>query len=279
VIDGQKLNLLETDGGAALNSLFSGTAQKQKTMDANTINSTGVLALTGMNLVNGTTVVPDTAIGVFTIAGTTVNVTYDRNTGSNVSFLQQVPGGSIPQIPNAAFDPTTGRVLVANTLVSGMLLYYYDTGKAYAIDISPSASHALSGQLVPQAAGSFSTSTDLSGNLLGRAGGASTAGAPNVDFAATFNGTSGYDYTLDLTTTNTSIGSSGQVVNFASSDGFQIDDAVTGHGEFRLLGGVLGDPNLGAPDIVSFYLIGPNQFVAIGNVSGVPSGVFFFDPQ
>ena len=281
VIDGQKLNLLETDGGAALNSLFSGTAQKQKTMDANTINSTGVMALTGMNLVNGTTVMPDTAIGVLTIAASTATVTYDSNNGLSAITLQQVTG-SIPSgsIPSAAFDLNTGRVLVAQTLVQGILFYYYDTGKAYAIDISPnSASRALSGQLVPQAAGPFSTSTDLSGNLLGRAGGASTAGAPNVDFAAAFNGTSGYSYTLDLTTTNTSVGSNGQVVNFSSSDGFLIDDPVSGHGKFQLLGGVLGDPNLGAPDIVSFYLIGPKQFVAIGNVAGVPSGVFFFDPQ
>jgi hypothetical protein len=160
-----------------------------------------------------------------------------------------------------------------------MLFYYYDTGKAYAIDISPNSSHALSGQLVPQAAGPFSAATDLSGNLLGRAGGASTAGAPNADIASTFNGVSGYDYTLDLTTTNTALGSNGQVVNFSSSDAFQVDDPVTGHGKFQLLGGVLGDPNVGTPDIVSFYLIGPNQFVAIGSVAGVPSGVFFFDPQ
>jgi hypothetical protein len=281
VTDGQRLNLLEIDGGAALSSLFSGTAQKQKTMDANTINSTGVFALTGMNLVNGTTATPDTVVGVVTITDPTATITYDRNTGLNVNVLQQVTG-SIPSgsIPSAAFDATTGRVLVAQTIVTAMLFYYYDTGKAYVIDISPnSASHALSGQLVPQAAGPFSEATDLSGNFIGRAGGSSTAGAPNVDFASTFNGVSGYDYTLDLTTTNTSLGSNGQIVNFSSSAGFQIDDPVSGHGKLQLLGGVLGDSNVGTPDIVSFYLLGPNQFVAIGNVSGVPSGVLFFDPQ
>jgi hypothetical protein len=279
VIDGQRLNLLEIDGGTALNSLFSGTAQRQKTLDANSINSTAVVALTGMSIVNGTTVVPDTAIGVFTISGTTAAVTYDRNTGSGVSILQQVTGSIPSSIPTAAFDPATGRVLLANTIVTGTVLYYYDTGKAYAIDFSPnSASRALSGQLVPQTAGPFSAS-NLAGNSIGRAGGSSTAGPANADFAATFDGTANYSFKLDLTTTNASLGSNGQVIDFSTSDIFQINDATSGHGVLRLLGGVLGDPNASAGDIVSFYLIGPNQFVAIGNTAGVPSGVLYFDPQ
>jgi hypothetical protein len=272
VIDGQRLNLLEIDGGAALNSLFSGTAQRQRTLDSNTINSTGVVALTGMNLLNGTTVVPDTAIGVFTIGGTTANATYDRNTGSSVSILQQVSGSA------AAFDPATGRVLVANTIVTDTALYYYDSGKAYAIDISPnSASHALSGQLVPRLPAKFSVSTDLSGNLIGRAGGSSSAGQPNADFAATFDGIENYSFTLDFTKTNTSIGSNGQEA--LASDTFVMDDLATGHGLFRLAGVLLGDPNPTTVDNVSFYLIGPKQFVAISNQAGVPSGVLYFDPQ
>jgi hypothetical protein len=137
----------------------------------------------------------------------------------------------------------------------------------------------LSGTLVPQAAGPFSAANDLSGNLIGRAGGSSTSTIPNVDLASTFNGTSGYAFTLDLTTTNTSLGSNGQVVDFNSSDQFQLQDPAAGHGLFQLLGGVLGDPAPSAEDVVSFYLIGPKQFVAIGNQPGVPSGVLYFDPQ
>jgi len=281
VTNGQQLNLLEIDSGAALQSVFSGTAQRQKTLDANTINSTGVFALTGMNVVNSTTVVPDSAIGVLTISGNSVNATFDRNTGTNVTSQQQVTG-SIPSgsIPSAAFDPTTGRVVVANTMILGAALYYYDVGKAYLIDITPnSASHALSGQLIPQAAGPFSASSDLAGNLIGRAGGSSTAGPANVDLATTFDGASSYTFTLDLTTTNTGIGSNGQVVDYSETEPFQINDSTVGHGLMKLVGGALGDPAATNEDIVSFYLIGPKQFVAIGNQAGVPSGVLYFDPQ
>jgi len=286
VIDGQRLNLLEIGGGTALNSLFSGTAQRQKTLDSNTINSAGVVALTGMDVVNGTTVVTDTAIGLFTIGGTTATATYDRNTGSSVSTLQQV-SGSIPSgsIPSAAFDPATGRVLVGNTIVTGLALYYYDAGKAYVIDISPnSASHALSGQLVPRLPGKFSASIDLTGNMIGRAGGSSTAGPPNGEFAANFDGIETYSFMLDFTTTNTSLGLNGQVVDYATdptspNNLFQIDDATTGHGLIRLFGAALGDPSPAAVDNVSLYFIGPKQFVAIGTKAGVPSGVLYFEPQ
>jgi hypothetical protein len=196
--------------------------------------------------------------------------------------LQQQVTGSIPSasIPSAAFDPTTGRVVIANTMILGAALYYYDTGKAYFIDITPnSASHALSGQLIPQASGPFSASSDLAGNLIGRAGGSSTAGPANVDFATTFDGASNYTTTLDLTTTNTSLGSNGQVVDYSESDLFQINDSVAGHGLLKLLGGALGDSSATSEDTVSFYLIGPKQFVAIVNQAGVPSGVLYFDPQ
>ena len=279
LVDGQRMNLLEIDGGTALSSLFSGTAQKQKTLDSNTVNSSGVVALTGMNLVNGTTVVPDCAIGVLTIAGETATATFDRNSGSSVSTSQQVTG-SIPSasIPSAAFDPSTGRVLVANTILTGTVLYYYDAGAAYAIDISPnSASQALSGRLVPRVPGRFSETGDLTGNLIGRAGGSSTAGPPNVDFSSSFDGNENYSLTLDLTTVGASNPLNG--LTTSTSDIFVIDDTTTGHGSFRLFGVALGDPSAAAADNVSLYLIGPKQFVAIGTKAGVPSGVLYFDPQ
>jgi hypothetical protein len=289
VTDGQQLSLLEIDSGAALQSLFSGTAKRQQTLDANTINSTGVVALTGMNVVNSA-VVPDSVIGVLAVSGSGSTATYDTNNGTTAS-TQLTTAGFIPSgsIPSAAFDPATGRVLIANNptatpFVGVAALYYYDLGKAYVIDITPNNnagafSHALSGQLLPQATGPFSASSDLAGNLVGRAGGSSTAGPANVDFATTFDGASNYSLTLDLTTTNTSLGSSGQVVDYSETDQFQVNDATTGHGLLQLLGGALGDPTPTTEDIVSFYLIGPKQFVAIGNQAGVPSGVLFFAPQ
>jgi len=290
VTDGQQLNLLEIDGGAAMQSVFSGTAQKQKRLDANTMNSTGVVALTGMNVVNSTAV-PDSIIGVLSVSGSNSTATYDTNSGATVS-TQLTTTGFVPSgsIPSAAFDPATGRVLIANnpiatSFVGAAALYYYDAGKAYVIDITPNnnagaLSHALSGQLIPQGVGPFSAGTDLAGNSIARAGGSSTAGPANADLAATFDGAGTDALMLDLSTTNTSLGSNGQVVNFSETgDLFQVNDATTGHGVLQILGGTLGDPNATNQDVVSFYLIGPKQFVAIGNQAGVPSGVLFFDPQ
>ena len=149
-----------------------------------------------------------------------------------------------------------------------------------------SFNHAFSGPLIPQVAGPFSLQSDLSGNLIGLGGGSSFPSIPNLDIAANFNGVSSYSFEVDLTSSNLSLGSGGQVPDFATSDAFVLDDATLGRGRIRLIGGLFGDTNTFAADIASYYFIGPNQFVAIGlgpqpngTAGGPSSGILFFDPQ
>jgi hypothetical protein len=56
-----------------------------------------------------------------------------------------------------------------------------------------------------------------------------------------------------------------------------------GRGTIGFVPGIFGDFTAAQPVFGSFYLIGPNQFVAIGQGPGGtgvdPSGVLFFDPQ
>ena len=83
----------------------------------------------------------------------------------------------------------------------------------------------------------------------------------------------------DLTTSNTAIGSNGQVSSVSLTGQYLLDDPVLGHGRIGFTGGVFGNFTANQADIASYYLIGPNQFVAI-EISGLgPSGVLFVDPQ
>ncbi len=275
IVNAQQLNLIEIDTGGTFHTLQAGTAQLQKTLSANSINTTSVAALTGTTVVNGASA-PDVIIGVLSISGNSANANIDQNRGGSV-FTNSLGSGSV-----LSFDPVTGRSLVANSLFVGAVLYLSDTGKGFVIDVTPAANggnHAFSGPLVPQAAPPFSTQSDLTGNFIAQGGGSSISTIANFDLAANFDGGSSYSAMGDLTTSNTSIGANGQVPNFATSGGFRIDDTTLGRGEMQVLGGLLGDPNTFATDLVSFYLIGPNQFVAISEAAGVASGVLFFDPQ
>jgi hypothetical protein len=276
IVSAQQLNLIEIDTGGNFKTVQAGTAQVQKALTANSINGTSVAGLTGTIISNGVTA-PDAIIGVVTITGgTSAAATFDQNSAGTI-HTASIGTGSV-----LSFDPMTGRSLVANSFFVGALIYLSDAGKGFIIDVTPSQNggcHAFSGPLIPQAAGPFSTQSDLSGNFIALGGGSSNPSIPNFEMAANFDGASSYSAQGDLATSNTAIGSNGQVANFTVSGGFRIDDATLGHGRLQLLGGLIGDPNAGGTDIPFFYLIGPNQFVAIGQTMGVPSGVLFFDPQ
>jgi hypothetical protein len=61
---------------------------------------------------------------------------------------------------------------------------------------------------------------------------------------------------------------------------YRIDDTTHGRGEIlKINGPLLDDPTTSDKDNLSFYLIGPNQFVAISETLTIPSGIIFFDPQ
>jgi hypothetical protein len=275
IVNAQQLNLIETDTGGTFHTLQAGTAQLQKTLSVSSINATSVVALTGTTVSNGASA-PYVIIGVLSISGTSAVAHFDQNRAGAV-FAASLGSGNV-----LSFDPATGRSLVANSLFVGAVIYLSDAGKGFVIDVTPlgnGGNHAFSGPLMPQAAPPFSTPSDLSGNFIALGGASSNSNIANFDIAANFNGASSYSAMGDLTTSNTSIGTNGQVSNFATSGGFRIDDTTLGRGEMQVLGGLLGDPNAFVTDLLSFYIVGPSQFVAISETSGVSSGVLFFDPQ
>ena len=300
IVNAQQLNLLEIDSGGAFQTLQAGTARQQQAMDANSVNGTGILALAGSVTDNSTgtpVVTTNVVVGQLTIlGGTSTNTIFDFNRGGNVG-IKQADSGLIPvvQAPSTAFDPNTGRCLIAHSpssagFVDRAAVYLYAPGQGFLADVSLGAiNYAFSGTLTPQAAGPFSTQ-GLSGNLIAREGPSSAPPSAsisvyNADLALNFDSASTtYTSEVDLTTSNLSIGSNGQVHDTSlSAQSYTMDDTALGHGHLNLLGALIGDPNAFQTDFATFYVIGPNQFVAIGvgptGSGGVPSEILFFDLQ
>jgi len=287
IVSAQQLNLVEIDTGGSLHTVQSGTAQLQNALTASSINATSVIALTGVNRTNTASSV---IIGVLSIAGGNASTaTFDTNNGGTVATAQTTSG-----VFFSPFDPTTGRCLIANSpsiatnFVGASLIYLYDTGKGFLIDVTPnnnagSFNFGYSGSLSLQSAGPFTIPTHLSGNAVGVAGASSEASIPNIDFAlnlaAGAASPANYSAMIDLTTSNLGVGASGQVADVPLSSEYIIDDANLGRGRMGFTGGVFGNFSDPSTDIASIYLVGPNQFVAIEQSGIGPSGILFFDPE
>jgi hypothetical protein len=309
IVNAQQLDLIEIDSGSTFHTVQAGTAQLQAPLSASSINSTGVVALTGSAIVtnNGNSVLSsNVVIGQLAIPGTTANtyaVSFDRNLGGtplNVMGFPPTAGVGTVGFPAltasgaptfGAFDPTTGRALLASAPFPGVFVgaaavYLYDTGRGFVVDVTPtninfhSINYALSGMLIPQAAGPFSIQGDLSGNSIALTGGSSITSVPNIDFAVNFDAaSSSFTSLLDLTTVDAAVGASGQAHDINITDPFLLDDTVLGRGRIGFPGGAFGNFSAPSLDVGVFYLIGPNQMVVIEQSGFGPSGVIFFDPQ
>ena len=304
VVSAQQLNLIEVDTGGIFKTVQAGSAQLQKPLTAASINSTGIVALTGMTFTNSV-LSSNVIVGqLITAGGNSYSATFDNNkAGTALSPASPSQGpptsasGSVGTTINGtavgSFDPTTGRALLVNSplatpFVGASVVYLYDSGKGFLIDITPANSanqifnYAFSGLLTPQATGPFSIANDLSGNLIALSGGSSIPAVPNIDSSVSFDGPNEqFSALFDFTTTNASIGTNGQVPNFGpiGPDAFRLDDTSLGRGRMAFPGYVFGNFSAPSTDIGTFYLIGPNQFVLIEQSGFGPSGVLFFDPD
>jgi hypothetical protein len=70
----------------------------------------------------------------------------------------------------------------------------------------------------------------------------------------------------------------GNLRNQSLAGTFSITDPATGHGTMTLPAGIFGD-FIPDQEPASFYIIGPNQMVVIGQQSGLLSGISFLDPD
>jgi hypothetical protein len=280
---------METDSGQAFGTVQAGIARLQKPLTASSTNATCVVQLTGIDKTFGTqSFGPAVIIGVISItAGGSFNLTLDANDAGTVLTARPATGQIV------SFDPATGRGVFSagqgaiNGFLNSAVFYLYDAGSGFIVDADPTTpagtpveqqvtNKAYSGTFSPQAPGPFGNQS-LSGNLIAIAGASSIPAIPNILTAMDINNADGsYAAIVDVASLDSQIGNS---ANRTFSANYELLDTTLGHGIATFPPGYFGDYNLNQPAPGTFYLIGPNQFVLIGILSGTNSGVGFFDPD
>jgi hypothetical protein len=282
VVNSSQLNLIEIDTGTGIKkTVQAGTARNQSALSANSDQSTSVAALTGLAS-GGSTPLPNVTIGVlsYPLGPNSPFVTFDNNNAGTVTHVPSTTGSF-----GTAYDPNTGRAIINGTFFPDAAVYYYNAGAAFVADVTTAAdggNQGLSGTLIPQSvpAGGFSVA-GLSGNVIGVAGGSSNPFATNLDIAGTFDGKGNLSIEVDYTVPTNQIPPQGTNITLpgqvACQCTYNITDGNLGAGVIELISSLFGDfPN--NQDQAGFYLIAPNQFVAI-DTSGRLSDIMFFESQ
>lgn len=284
VISSSKLLFLQMDAAGTGNDIsLGGTATRQKTpFSASTLNGTSVFWADGQwgNLVFG----PSAAAGRFVFfSASSLDVEYDRSYQVGI-HPEHNSGSGLPLV----FDASTGRGTItftngqANLFFDSAVVYAYDTGAGYWLDLTGgNSSEALFGGFAPQAAGPFDSSF-LSGNLLGLQGGYESQDLARFLGVLTITAPAGtygfWEYSQDNRGNVLTATSSGDPNAFLSNI-----DANTGRGtgNWDPTGNQCSnDPTCGA----AFYLIDKNKAVLVNipppnqSVQGL-TDVLYLDPQ
>ncbi|HET8924062.1 MAG TPA: hypothetical protein VFN26_13820 [Candidatus Acidoferrum sp.] len=305
ILNSEQLNFIQIDHTPSFGTVYAGVARIQKPLDLNSVVTTSVLQVTGMDAVPGSAsnqAGPDVIIGVAKIAAIpnmpsySFNLTFDENDLGTTIFTAKPTAGFL------IFDPTTGRGAITVPggfgvgFMDSSVFYLNDVGQGFIIDADistcvpggpvcpggvppnnyPITNNAFSGTFTPQVAGPFSNQT-LSGNLIFSSGASAISAIPNVDAGVTFNASAGtYNAKGDLTSLDSQAGLQPDITFNGT---YNVNDAGLGHVLVRLPQQFFGVFGANQPIFSLGYIIGPNQVVVIGIQSGVFSGVLFFDPQ
>jgi hypothetical protein len=281
--------LIEIDNGQAFGTVQAGVAHLQSPLTAGSVNGTGVIQLTGIDKTFGTqNLGPAAIIGVLSVSGgNSLNLTFDGNDAGTVLTSRPVTGQVV------SFDPTTGRGVLSVTMgaIGGFLnsavFYLYGPGSGFIIDADPTtpagtpadlqvANKAYSGTLTPQATGPFSNSS-LSGNVISVSGASATPLIPDIITAANMVSSNGSITAIaDVASLDSQLGNT---ANRTFGEDYQVLDPTLGHGSAVFPPGYFGNFSSNQPAPATFYLLGQNQMVMIGVLSGSDSGVTFFDPN
>jgi hypothetical protein len=284
-----QLDLIEVDNGGALATVAAGTARQQATLSPSSVNATSVMQMTGVDASGGPqNSGPAVIIGVMSISGAnTFNLTFDSNDIGTI-LTTRPENGSV-----TSFDPGTGRGVIsvaqgfASGFVNSAVFYLCDSGTGFIIDgdvaaatggplNGPIVNRGYGGTFTVQTGGPFSAQS-LSGNLLAVSGASASDSIPNIGAATNFDPATGaFTAEADVTSLTSQIGQDANVMFGGSAS---VTDVTLGHGNATVPSGFFGNFSLGQSAPATFYLIAPNQMVAIGTLSGTPSGVSFFDPQ
>jgi len=289
VVNAGLLELIEADHGLVFGTAQAGVARSQNLPFTNATVDTGasVIQITGMDVVSGTqTIGPDVIIGVMSLSNESFfNLTFDSNDLGQI-LTEHPATGTI-----ASFDPSTGRGQISvpggfqTGFVNTAVFYLWDSGKGFIIDADPSTTMAPPDETVTNNAfsGTFVTQMaplqpqPVTGNMLGLFGASAIPAIPNLELAFNVNAGAGtYAANGSLTSLDSQVGNSPNV----SFDGnFSVTDLVLGHRRASFPSGVFGDFSSSQLRPASFYIVGSNQIVLIGQQSNTQSGVAFFDPQ
>lgn len=282
VVDSAHFDLIEVDDGSTFKTVQGGVATLQAALDANSVNTTSVLQVTGV----GAGAAPAVVIGrVIISGGATLGISFDGNNAGTVVTERSV-NGTI-----ASFDPATGRGTISVTggfsqgFVDTAVFYLSGIGAGVMIDADRTgvdaagnnvANMGYSGNFTPQAAGPFSNS-NISGNVLCLSGASSSPVIPEIVAAMNFD--SANQAFQGISDDNTLPSERGIITSVPFGGGYLVTDTNTGHGNASFPSGFFGDFTLGQGSPATFYVIGQNQFVMIGTMSSGQTGVSFFDPQ
>ncbi|HEY2120591.1 MAG TPA: hypothetical protein VGH37_15480 [Candidatus Acidoferrum sp.] len=272
--------LMETDSGAALGTIQAGAALQQQPLSTNSINAVSVLQMTGLGTPGGTqTLGSSVKIGQMQISGgNAFSLIFDSNDLGTILTTQQVSGQA------SSFDPATGRGVISvpggfnSAFLDSVVFYLYDSGDGFIIDSETTsggvANKAFSGTFTSQIGTPIGNSV-FSGNIVVLSGASSADSIPSTVAALNVSNTQEALAGLgDLS----SLPSQGNYTSKSFSGVYLVTDSTLGHGNATLPVEFFGNFTLNQPAPTTFYVIGPNQAVFIGTLSGTPSGVVFFHP-
>ena len=287
VVDSAHFDLIEVDNGSTFKTVQSGVATLQTAIDANSVNTTSIVQMTGVGAATGSASgAPAVVIGRMIISGgSTLQMSFDGNNAGTIVTERSLSGTV------TSFDPATGRGTISVTggfgqgFVDTVVFYLSAAGAGVMIDGDPTgvdgagnnvANMGYSGTLAPQIAGPFSNS-NISGNVLCLSGASSSPVIPEIVAAMNFD--SANQAFQGISDDNTLPSERGIITGVPFGGGFLVADTNTGHGNASFPSGFFGDFALGQGSPATFYVVGQNQFVMIGTMSSGQTGVSFFDPQ
>jgi fibronectin-binding autotransporter adhesin len=253
------------------NGTMTADASSQSALTAGSVNTTGaVFGISGIDTAALPSANEISAIGQLVISSSTATVIFDSNDNGGIGTNLTLGPGAV------TFDSTTniGRGTIgvpsgsADGLANTLVFYLSSSGNGFLLDgTNTTSNRAMAGTLTAQTGSPFSINTDFASNAVFRGRGISAN--DNGVFVGLFGASTTTPFVLTgeqrfpngtggVTTQPATIGAAASLAS-----------AVTGRGTL----------NTGS-ELLSFYVIGPNQFVFINITSGEGSSpLFFASPQ